>query len=311
VRRSPSRSTEAAAAACLAALLALATPSAARAQACCAGASALGTGRLAPHEDALAGVALRTIFFHGSMRRDGTFAGAPTGTTEIGFEQSVVGTFRVLRHGQLSAILPFVETYRSVPGRSDLGGGIGDVQLAARYDFLEPGASPVWPGIALSWSLTLPTGVATESAKSPLATDATGTGAVAASGQLLLERSFGDAFVQAAGGAEWRSPREVAGLHTQRGPAFSALGAAGYSFDNGVVAALTVAYRAELDARLEGARVPDSGRELLRAGLSTGYSLSDDWRIQGSVLCDVPAAPFSRNEPMGASLSFTLLRSAW
>jgi hypothetical protein len=289
----------------------LAAPAAARAQACCAGASALGTARLAPHEDAVAGVVVRALFLHGTMRRDGAYAAAPAGTMEIGLEQGIVGTLRVLGHGQLTAIIPFVETYRAVPGRSDLGGGLGDVQLAARYDFLEPGASPTWPGIALQWSLTLPTGVTPEAAKSPLATDATGAGSVLAGAQLVLERGFGDAFVQAAGGAEWRSPREVAGLHTQRGPALTASAAAGYSFENGIVGALTVAYRAELDARLEGARVPDSGRELLRAGVSAGYSLSDDWRIQASVLGDVPAAPFSRNEPVGASVSFTLLRSAW
>lgn len=311
MRRSRSRSSDAAAAAGLGALLLLAAPSTARAQACCAGASALGTGRLAPHEDAVAGVSLRALYFHGSMRRDGTYAGAPSGTSEGSFEQSVLGTYRVLRHGQLTAVVPFVETYRSVPGRSDFGGGLGDVQLAARYDFVEPGASATWPGVALSWSLTLPTGVAPESAKSPLAADATGTGTVGAAGQLILERAFGDVFVQAAGGAEWRSPREVAGLRTQRGPAFSAFGAVGYSFDGALVGALTLTYRAELDARLQGGPVPDSGRELLRAGASAGYSLSDDWRIQASILCDVPAAPFSRNEPVGAGVSFTLLRSVW
>lgn len=292
-------------------LLALAAPSVARAQACCSGASAIGAGRLAAHEDAVAGVTVRALVFHGSTSRDGAYVAAPPGTSELGFEQSLVGTFRVLDHGQLTAIVPLVETYRAVPGLSEAGGGLGDVQLAARYDFVEPGASRTWPGVALTWSLTLPTGVPPESAKTPLAAGATGTGAVVAGGQLVLERAFGDVFVQVAGGAEWRSPREVAGLHTQRGPALSAFGAVGHSFDSGLVAALTLAYRAELDARFEGAPVAGSGRELLRAGISGGYSLSDDWRVQGAVIADVAAAPFSRNEPVGVSLALTLLRSSW
>lgn len=298
------------AAAALAGVLVLAAPSVARAQACCAGASALGTGRLAPHEDAVAGVAVRGLVYHGSISREGAYTGWHSGTAELGFEQDLIGTFRVLRHGQLTAVVPIVETYRSVPGLSDFGGGLGDVQLAARYDFVEPGMSPTWPGVALTWSLTLPTGVAPESAQSPLGTDATGTGTVLAAGQLVLERGFGDALVQVAGGAEWRSPREVSGLHTQRGPAFTVSGAGGYSFDSGVVAAVTLAYRAELDARLEGVTVPGSGRELLRVGVSGGYSLPDEWRIQAAVTADVPAAPFSRNEQVGATATFTLLRSA-
>ena len=259
----------------------------------------------------MAGVVARGQLFHGSMRRDGTYAGWPSGTTELAFEQSLFGTFRVLGHGQLTAIVPFVETYRSVPGLSETGGGLGDVQLAARYDFVEPGASPKWPGIALTWSLTLPTGVAPEAAKSPLATGATGTGAVIAGGQLALERGFGDFFVQATTGAEWRSPRVVAGLHTQRGPALTGSAAAGYSFESGLVTALALAFRAELDARLQGNAVPGSGRELTRVSLSAGYSFSFDWRIQAAATADLPAAPFSRNEQVGTSVSFTLLRSAW
>lgn len=311
MRTSRSRSSDAAIAAAAAALLALGAPAAARAQACCAGASALGAGRLAPHEDAVAGVAVRSTVFHGSMSRDGEYARWHAGTAEIGLQQDLIGTFRVLGHGQLTAILPFVQTYRSVPGLSGMGGGLGDVQLAARYDFIEPGASATWPGVALTWSLTLPTGVPAESDASPLATGATGAGTVVAAGQIVLERGFGDFFAQAAGGAEWRSPREIAGLHSQRGPAFTAFAAGGYSFRGGLVAALTLAYRAELEARREGLPVPGSGQELLRAGLAGGYSLSDDWRIQLAVTGDVPAAPLSRNEQVGVSASFTLLRSAW
>ncbi|MEZ4294964.1 MAG: hypothetical protein R3B70_08295 [Polyangiaceae bacterium] len=293
------------------ALIALAAPADALAQACCAGASALGNGRLAPHEDALVGLTLRATDFHGSMTHDGAYAAAPDGVSDIELQQELVGTMRIFEHGQLTAIVPVLETFRSVPGLSEMGGGLGDVQLGARYDFIEPGASPRWPGIALAWSLTLPTGVSPEEASQPLATDATGTGALAASGQVVLERGFGDAFVQLSGGAEWRSPRVVADLHTQRGPTLSTFGAAGYSFSNGVVAALTLVYRAELPARIEGVTVPDSGSELTRAGVSMGYSLDDDWRIQAGFVADLPVAPLSRNLPAGVGLSFTLIRSSW
>ena len=300
-----------AAAALAAALVALAAPRTARAQACCGGASAIGTTRLAPHEDAVIGVSARATWLYGSMRHDGAYVAAPDGVLDLGFEQSVLGTLRVLRHGQLSAVVPVVQTYRMLPGRAEAGAGLGDVQLGARYDFIEPGASPTWPGIALAWSLTLPTGRSPEDATSPLATDATGTGGTAAGADLFLERTFKDVFVQVAGSALWRAPRVVGDLHPQRGLAFSAFAAGGYSFDNGLVTALTLSYRAELDGRLDGVTVPDSGHEITRAGLAAGYSFSFDWRLQGSVFADVPVAPLSRNHPMSAGVAITLLRSAW
>lgn len=297
--------------AALAAAVALGAPAAARAQACCTGASAIGTTRLAAHEDAVIGVRASASWLYGSVGRDGAYVASPGDTIDLSFEQSVVGTLRVLRHGQLSVIVPIVETYRKFPGIAEVGGGLGDVLLGARYDFVEPGASPTWPGIALAWSLTLPTGRSPEDASSPLATDATGTGGVAAGADMFVERSFKDAFVQVVGSALWRAPRTVGELHPQRGLAFSALAAGGYTFAGGLVAAVTLSYRAELDGRLDGATLPGSGHELTRAGLAAGYSLSDDWRLQAGVFADLPAAPLSRNHPMSSGVTLTLLRSAW
>ena len=286
-------------------------PARAWAQACCAGATAIGTTRLAPHEDAVVGVSARAFTLFGSVSRDGAYVGAPEGVVDVGLEQSFVGALRVLRHGQVSFVVPIVETYRKVPGLGEIGGGLGDVMLGARYDFVEPGASATWPGIALALSLTLPTGRSPEEATSPLATDATGTGGAAAGGDLFLERGFGDGFVQVVGSALWRAQRSVLNLYSQRGLTFSGFAAGGYSFPGGLVAAVTLVYRAELDGRLDGATVPGSGHELTRGGLAAGISLSDDWRLQGAVFADLPVAPLSRNHPASTGVSLTLLRSAW
>lgn len=287
------------------------SPAEARAQACCAAASALGIARLAPHEDSVVGVGARVTSLYASMGADGKYI-SPEGAAEYDFEQEIAATMRVLSHGQITAVVPIVETYRTVPGLTDAGGGIGDIQLGARYDFVETGTSRTWPGIALAWSLTLPTGRAPESATSPLAADATGTGGVQAGGQISLERTFGDAFLHLSGSAVWRAPRVVSGLHTQRGPAFTAFAAGGTTFLNGdLVGALTASYTSELAARLEGVSVPDSGNEVTRAGVSAGYSISFDWRLQGTLFSDVPVSPLSRNQPMGVGLSLMLLRSGW
>jgi hypothetical protein len=287
-------------------------PAIARAQACCAAASAIGIARLAPHENAVVGVLARSTFLFASIGPDGKYVASPANTLEVDLEQDIAATMRVLEHGQLTVVVPVVETYRTVPGLTDLGGGIGDVQLGARYDFVETGQSRRWPGIALAWSLTVPTGIAPESASGPLAANATGTGGVQASGQLALERTFGDTFLHLSGSAVWRAPRVVAGLHTQRGPALTAFAAAGTTFLKGdLVGAVTLGYTAEMAARTEGVLVPESGHEGTRVGVSGGYSISFDWRVQGSLFGDLPFAPLSRNQPLGAGLSLMLLRSGW
>lgn len=293
------------------ALLALLAPRAARAQACCVGASAIGTARLAAHEDAVVGVGARVVALYASMDQKGRFVPSPRGAVEVDFEQDIAATLRVLRHGQLTVIVPFVETYRAAAGLAESGAGFGDLRLGARYDFIEPGASPKWPGIALSFGLTVPTGRPPEAASTPLATGATGTGSLQASAQLALERSFGDRFLYLAGSADWRSPRVVSGLHEQRGLAFNTFLAAGSSFKNGLVAALTLGYTAEIDARLEGARIAGSGFEMTRVGLAGGYSFTDEWRIQASLYSDLPVPVLARNQPLGGGLTVMLLRSSW
>jgi hypothetical protein len=188
VRPSISRSRSAAALACV---FALAVPARAKAQSCCAGASALTPARLALHEDALVGLQLKAADLYGSFDGQRHFLGASAGAKELDFEQDLAGSVRVFKRGQLSAILPMVETYRRIPGLSEAGGDLGDLQLGARWDFTIPGSSVTIPAVALAAGVMLPTGRAPESASKPLATDATGIGAVQGSLALALEQASG------------------------------------------------------------------------------------------------------------------------
>ncbi|MBK8257261.1 MAG: transporter [Polyangiaceae bacterium] len=286
-------------------------PVAANAQACCVGATAVGSGRLVPYENAMLGVTVRGSWIHGSMSRDGAYTSTPSDAYDVTLDQQLIGTLRLLRHAQLTIVLPFVQTFRKIGTLSESGGGIGDVQLGARYDFVEPGALAQWPGIALLAGLTIPTGVAPESASGPLAAGSTGTGTVIASGRIALERAFKTTFVLLSAGAEWRSPRVVSGFHTQRAPAFSAGISVGHAFKNDLVVALSASYRAELPARLDGRSVEGGGQELTTIAISAGRAISDDFRFQASISADVPAAPLSRNEPAALIASFSFMRSSW
>lgn len=305
-RRSRSRSLALGLALGLAALLA---PAAARAQACCAGSTALVPGRLNMGEDALAAVQVRGTGVTGSFDAAGRFVRSPRGATEIGLEQDLIATVRVLEDGQLSILAPVVETVRRLPGASDAGGGLGDLQYAARWDFTITGMSPPIPGIAVLASLTLPTGVAPEQARRPLGTDATGTGAFHGAFGAALEQTFGRVLINVTGSVTIHSARSVQGMHAQLGPTFSVFGALGWWFDGGAALALTASYLGELATRNDGVAVPDSGRALLRLGLSGGYSFSSAWRLQASVFGDPPAPHAGQNQPAGVGGAATLLRT--
>ncbi len=287
----------------------LAVAGRARAQSCCAGASALTPARLALHEDALVGLQLKASNLHGSFDGDRRFFGASQGATELDFEQDLAGSVRVLRRGQLSAILPMVETYRSVPGLSEAGGDLGDLQLGARWDFTVSGSSVIVPGIALAAGVMLPTGRAPEIATKPLGTDATGIGAMQASIALALEQTFGPWLVNVTGMTAWRGARTVGQVHAQQGLQFVASAAGGYSFASGPVLALTLSYTAELDATINGEVRSGSGRAATRIGVAGGLPFDDLWRMQGSLATDLPIHFFGWNQPASATLTLMILRS--
>src|SRR5262245_28901510 len=130
-------------------IAAMAVAKDARAQACCAGSSAVTPARLALHEDALVGVQLRAASVIGSFDAHGDYRGSPAGVSELDFEEDLFGAVRFLERGQASLLVPFLETHRATRTLSETGGGIGDLNLSARWDFTRSGESRVVPGIAM------------------------------------------------------------------------------------------------------------------------------------------------------------------
>ena len=287
--------------------MALAVPATARAQACCAGGIVLTPGRLQIHESALVGLVARGTAITGSFDGRGSFV-SPRGAVEGDFEQDLIATLRVLGDGQLTVLMPIVETYRRESGTSDGGGGFGDLQVSARWDPTYAGASRRIPGIAVLASVILPTGLPLEQATHPLSTDSTGTGAVQGALGLSLEQTFGKVLVNLTGSGTIHSARNAQGVHSLLGPSFYALGAVGYSFDAGPVAALTLSYTRSLDTRIDGAAVAASGLAQLRFGLSGGYSINDTWRVQASAFGDPPAPHFGQNQLTGVGGTAAVFR---
>lgn len=285
----------------------VAATSRAQAQACCAGGSAVTPARLELHEQALAGAELRAGGALGSYEANGHYIGSPSGDTELDFEEDLFGAVRVLRRGQLALLVPLVETQRQtrVDG-GHVGGGVGDINASARYDFVVAGESHYVPGIALLAGITLPTGVAPESATAPLAVDATGIGAWQANVALALEQTYGPWLVNATGIVAKRTARFGQTLGTQ----VTLLVAGAYTFDNDAAIALSGSYAFEGDAtNSDGTTVPESSKRLTTLSLSVLWPVTDAWRLFGGLYVEPPISGLGSNEPSISGLTLTVIRS--
>lgn len=294
----------------LAALVALATwwfPGRAWAQACCAGGSAITPGRLQLHEDALVGTELKGGTVLGTYDPSGRFLGSPTGVTEGDFEEDLFGAVRVLGRGQVALLVPFVETQRQDPTNGGyFGGGIGDVNLSARYDLLLAGESHVLPGVALLAGVTFPTGKPPELASPPLLVNATGTGAFQGNVALAFEQTYGPWLLNATGLLAVRSAR----FGEQLAPQGTLLAATAYTFRNDLALALSASYAFEGDATYSGG-VPAAGssKRLTVVTLSGFWPVTDTWRVLAGVYLDPPVGHLGSNQPADAGLTLTVIWS--
>ena len=282
---------------------ALSSSAPARAQACCAGSGAVTPARLGVHDDAVVGVQVRGASVVGSFDPSGAYVGAPAGAHELDLEEDLYGAVRVLRRGQLGVLVPFVETYRATATRSETGGGFGDLNLSARYDLLRARESQWWPGVGLLAGITLPTGRSAESAENPLATDATGLGAVQLNGGLALEQSFGPWSVGLSGLFAWRAPRTVNGATMALAPQLTALASLAYAWGSGFSLALVASFTGEGDATVRGAGVPNSSRRWTQVSAAFAWPVTDHLFLMGSVFFNPPIPGLGVNQTSTVGLT--------
>lgn len=289
-------------------LLVSAMSSEARAQACCAGAGAVTPGRLAIHEDALVGLQLKTANAFGSYAMNAKYVAAPPKTTEWELEQSLFGALRVLPRGQLALLVPMVETYRKTPTQSSFGGGLGDINFSARYDFTLAGEALYIPGIAVLAGVTFPTGEPIEASENVLGTDATGIGAYQGNLGLAFEQTFGPWLFGISGIVAQRTTRTVGATTTSLAPQWTALASAAYTFPNDAAAALIASYAVEGNPVVNGEELNTSRRVPL-FGAAGIYPFTDTFRLQGGLFFSPPISELGRNNPANVELLLSLLRS--
>ena len=282
-------------------------PGRAAAQACCAGSGAVTPGRLAMHEDALVSLQARAAHVFGSFDSGGHYSTPPAGSTEQDFEQDAIGALRlpVVDRAQVALLVPLVETRRTARDVAELGGGIGDVNLSARYDFLYAGQMRYVPGIAALAGVTFPTGRAAESAKQAQATDATGIGAFQGNLGVSVEQLFGAVLVSAYGIVAKRTLRDVQGIRTTLGTQWTALVAVAYSLPRDYAVAVSASYTGEGNADVQGAEAMGTARRIPILGITGVVPVTDHFRLQSGLSGNPPIPSLGKNQPATIGLAVT------
>jgi hypothetical protein len=266
--------------------------------------------RLEMHENALVGLDAKVATVIGSYAYpQHAFFPSPSNTPEVDYEEDLFGAIRFLGRGQGALLVPLVQTYRSTPTTgAHFGGGIGDVNVSARYDFLLAGESLYVPGIALLAGVTLPTGKDPDQATQPLAVDATGIGAFQFNGAIALEQAFGPWLLNATVIVAKRT-EQTAWPHEVLGTQFTFLAAGAYSFPNDMALALSVSYATEGDGTIGGADAPGSAKSVTVVTASGLWPITDNIRLLAGVYIDPPLGALGSNEPAQLGATITGIRS--
>lgn len=285
------------------------SPSLARAQACCSGASAVTPGRLALHDEALIGMLLRGSAVVGSHDERGRYRSAPSSSRERNMELDLIGAVRVLDRAQLALSVPLQLTHRSLLGLSETGGGLGDVNLSTRIDWTLAGASRRVPGIALLAGLSLPTGRGAEEARKPLSTDATGLGVWELTVGAAVEQLFGPVLVGATALVSARGDKERQGHTRGLSPRFTGLLSVAYTFSSEAALALSMQHLREGDASVDEVSIAGSRLRSTTVTFSGLLPLSDTLRLSAGVFSGLPFDTIGMGAPMNAGLSLAVFKT--
>lgn len=299
------------AAAVVLAVVAIARPRAASAQACCAGGTVVTPARLALHEDWAVGLQMRARSNPGSFSADGRYRSS--NAVEQVFEQDLAASARLTERAQVGVLIPMIQTHRSAGGLDDWGSGIGDLSLTGRYDLLLAAQTLYWPGVGLLVASTVPTGTPPDRASHLLATDATGEGTYDLTLGLNLDKAFHHVYAAVNGWLTHRFARTVsvpgaAAISESFGTRWTLLAVASYVFDDDAALGVQVSTMNESSATINSVRDPATRLRVTTVGLAGVLPVRDTWRVQCSLFSDVMLSSFGRNEPVGYGLTAALVR---
>ena len=189
------------------------------------------------------------------------------------------------RRTALFGRVPVSLMHREAGALSDTGGGLADISLGVRHEFLQIGEVLELPAIALTAAVLAPTGRAPDAATQPLGADTTGRGAFALSAGLSFEITRLPWFVRLDLGAVVPLPftREDTGKIQRFGPEVDVAVSGGLEVGRGVVISLVAPIAWHAPLTIDGDEIPDSERLDLGLGLAGSVALDGHWTAQLSV----------------------------
>jgi hypothetical protein len=232
----------------------------AQAAACCLSSSAFGIGRLASWEDYALIFNVSTSPVAGDWDALGTWRANSANFSENEMRAQLSALVALHERLQLSGRIPWVMTTKSAGDLSESGNGLGDAQLALRYEPVFQGQVSWLPEISVNAGVTIPSGRAMSSAHTILGSDVTGRGAWILSASVVAELARDFWFVQAGGGFTYALPQAGVdpGTTQQLGPGFQVTAAGGAEVMKGLVISLVAHYGWEGQVTLEGQPLPQS-----------------------------------------------------
>ena len=282
----------------------------AAASACCGSGHGLGQ-RLAPSERAAVNLSFRFSDRFGSHGHAGAFSFAPSGTLDTESRAELGCLLAPVPRLQLGLVAPVLLNVRGFRDDTSVGGGLGDISFSARFDIVSLSTTSAFPAIALTAGLGLPTGRSAAQAKDPLATDATGLGAVEVRPGLFVEKNWdGEAMAIVSASVGLRAPMTGArGERIELGPRARFVAAAGPVFASGWSLSAGLVHERESAPSMGGVVTPSADRRRTAALLFAAYDLSERFTALASLEVDLPASSLGKNEPSNVAFSFGLRRA--
>lgn len=274
----------------------------AHAAACCGESHGLGE-RLSTTERAGVTSSFRFRERYGAWAPSGAYGALPEGDVDRELRADVGWLVRVSDEVQIGVSVPAIATWRSLGGHDASGGGIGDITALARWDILPVRGWKGLPGVALTFSATVPTGRGPQRAEDTLAADVTGLGTAELRPGIAIEKNW-DAgwFATVIASVALRTGYEARGIEVDLAPRLSLVGIAGPTFESlGLSLGAGVVFETEGAPAIDGVTFDGSSRRRTALLALGGYDLTQRWTLLASATVDLPISDVGQSESLGVA----------
>ena len=199
--------------------------------------------------------------------------------------------------------VPAIATWRLLAGRDASGGGVGDITALARSDIVPVTGWKGLPGVALTFSATVPTGRGPQRANDPLAADVTGVGTAELRPGLSFEKTWDSGwFATVLASVAFRTGYEARGSDIGLAPRLTLVGLAGPTFESlGLSLGLGAIFETEGAPSIDGVTLDGSSRRRTALLVLGGYDLTQRWTLLASTTLDLPISELGQSESLGVA----------